>query len=102
VQNERDLPFLEPDLVRSMFSSGGAWARASGGRVRQRRKDLGLTLQRLADLSGTTVATVQRVESGALIPREHLKASIAYSLVLDVSQIWTYPSRQDLALAAAS
>lgn len=61
-----------------------------------------MTLQRLADLSATTVQTLQRVEAGLIVPREYLKASIAFALVMDPGDIWAWPSRAELSERAAS
>jgi transcriptional regulator with XRE-family HTH domain len=100
VQN--DEPFLDQEAVRSMFGPSSEWACQAGASIKARRLALGFTLQRLADLAGTTVQTIQRVETGKLIPREYLKASIAVALVLDVTDIWAWPPRHEICRQAAS
>ena len=95
-------PLLDEDSTRELFKPCGPWAARCGAAVRQRRKDLGLTLQTLADLSGTSLQTVSRIESGQLVPRDRLKAAISFALALEVDQLWTWPSRQEMFEKAAA
>jgi len=48
-----------------------------GSRIRKERKALGLTLERFAELVGTSKAMLQRVETGAKSPSVALLAEIA-------------------------
>jgi transcriptional regulator with XRE-family HTH domain len=48
-----------------------------GSKIRKERKTLGLTLEKFAELVGTSKATLQRVETGAKSPSIALLAEIA-------------------------
>lgn len=83
-------PFLDLDDVRRLARK---WAVDCGHRVEQRRTELGWDRRKLAALVGTTEATIHRVESGVMAPRDYLKMAIAAALAVDVATIWTYPTR---------
>lgn len=74
----------------------GDWAKACGGRMRSRRELLGFTLADLARYSSTTLQTISRAERGELVPRDHLKAAIALALLDDMSNLWPWPSREEM------
>jgi DNA-binding XRE family transcriptional regulator len=84
-------PFFELDAVRRMAAK---WAVDCGHRVAEARTRLGWDRRTLAGLVGTTEATIHRVESGALNPRDHLKFAIASALSVEISEIWQYPTRE--------
>lgn len=48
-----------------------------GTRIRDERKALGLSLKQFADLVGTSISSLQRVETGARSPSVHLLIEIA-------------------------
>lgn len=98
----RDEALLDEKAVRSLFGPSGDWSERCGRAVRQRRQDLGFTLQRLADLTGTTLQTISRIESGQLVPRDRMKAAIAYALALEVQDLWTYPTLREISDRAAA
>lgn len=80
------------------------WQRECGRRVQNRRILLGVTPTDLADLTGTTAATISRVESGAINPRDILRIAIAGVLRTEVADLWPYPTCErihDLAQAVA-
>lgn len=90
-----DLPeaFFDLDEMRRMVSK---WAVDCGERVTNRRKELGWDRRQLAAMTGTTEATVHRVEEGKINPREHLKLIFAATLQVEVSDLWPYPTRADV------
>lgn len=50
----------------------------------------------LAVLADTTPQTIDKVRRGRIVPREHLRYSIAMALGSDVSAIFPLPSREEL------
>lgn len=92
-------PFLDLDSVRTMVRK---WAIDCGNRVTKRRTDLAWDQARLAALVGTTEATISRVESGAVTPRDYLKLAIAGALSCEVIDLWPYPSRERVFAEAAA
>lgn len=90
--------FFDLDDVRRLV---GKWAIDCGTRVARRRADLGWDRQTLADLVGTTEATIHRIESGKLNPRDHMKLAVAAALQTEVVDLWPYPSRQAVYETAA-
>lgn len=84
-------PFLDTEDVRRLVSK---WAIDCGGRVKARRELLGWDRRQLAALADTTEATIHRIESGALNPRDHLKVIIASALQVEAAELWPFPSRE--------
>lgn len=93
-------PLLEADALRTLMGPGGAWAKECGARMKKRRLELKLSQETLARACDTRLQTISRVEGGALVPRDYLRAAIAYSLGLEVNDIWTPPTRPDMFKAA--
>lgn len=85
---------LEDDALRTFLGPGGRWASECGARVKHRRGELNFTLQRVADLTGSTPQTIARVESGAIVPRDKLRVAIAFALFVEVDRLWPWPSRE--------
>jgi DNA-binding XRE family transcriptional regulator len=77
------------------------WAIDCGARVEFKRGERGWTRSRLAFLVGTTEATIHRVESGALAPRDYLKIAIAAALATPVAELWPYPDSAAVFASAA-
>lgn len=78
------------------------WAIESGARLRVARNEMKLKQPQVADLAGTTVETVCRVELGQLVPRDYLRALLATAVGKDVEDIWPAPhSRRELMRRAA-
>lgn len=80
------------------------WQLDCGKRVASRRSLLGVTPRDLADLTGTTQATISRIEAGSLNPRDILRVAIAGVLRCEVADLWPYPTCErihDMAQAVA-
>ncbi len=96
------VPLLDRDALRDHFRPGGEWAIECGRRVRKLRKERGYTLEALAELIDSTAATVSRVELGAALPSDQLRAAIGYALVTDVAELWPEVDRKRLRSLAAA
>lgn len=96
----RTVPLLDTAAVRSLYEPAGEWAKDCGERVRRNREQHGFTLSRLAELADTNVQTIYKIERGLIVPREYLKASIAYALSVEVTDLWGPFSRRNLASRA--
>jgi DNA-binding XRE family transcriptional regulator len=84
------VPTLTADSFRRfMLREARVW----GGRVKERRKSLGLTLEQLAELAFTTPQTIHKVEQGQIVPRDHLRLSIAFALAREPEELFPLPSR---------
>lgn len=96
-----DLPeaFFDLDDVRRMVTK---WAVDCGKRVKARRGELGWDRRQLAAMTGTTEATVHRIEAGTLNPRDHLKLVFAATLQVEVAELWPYPLRADVYAGTAA
>lgn len=72
-----------------MESVAASW----GKRIAARRKVLGFTQQRLADLCGGVVqATISKIERGDLVPGNELKWKLAAALQLSLEELFAYPA----------
>lgn len=85
------------DEVRRLIST---WSVDCGARVAAWRERRGWNRQRLAQEAGTTEATIHRIESGKLHPRDHLKLAVAVALQVEVADIWEFPKRATIAPGA--
>lgn len=96
-------PLVSADRLRSYFDRE---ARTWGHLVKARRQDLGFTLDVVAKLADTTPQTVQKVESGAIQARDHLRVGLAFALQTEVDRLFPMPQRKtvlaELAAAVAS
>lgn len=92
-------PFFDLDEVRRMARK---WAVDCGSKVEAKRVERGWSRPRLAQLVGTTEATIHRVESGAVTPRDYLKMAIAAALATPVSELWPYPDTAAVFAGAAA
>lgn len=99
VSNSVPEPFFDLEAVRVMARK---WSIDCGTRVAKRRESFGWTRAQLAQLCGTTEATIHRVESGALAPRDYLKMAIAAALAEKVEVLWAYPTREAVFAGAAA
>jgi transcriptional regulator with XRE-family HTH domain len=87
----------EPWFQRSKVKTAVQhWAVESGVRLSQRRQELGFSRKLLAEITGTTEATVSRLESGQLTPRDDLRWICAGVLQCAVEDIWPYPTREQI------
>jgi len=64
------------------------WAAECGMRVRDRRKYLGLTQRHVAKATGFKIPTISRIETGAYLPSEGARYSIANALGTPVVTLW--------------
>lgn len=79
-----------PDALRRfMLREARVW----GVHVKSRRKSLGLTLEQLASLAGTTPQTIYKVEAGEIVARDHLRLSIAFALGCEADELFPTPTR---------
>jgi len=90
---------LDLDGVRRLL---GTWPVECGARVAARRVERGWDRSELAERVGTTEATIHRVESGKLTPRDYLKLAIAAALGSEVAEIWQFPDAASVHDRAAS
>ncbi|MEO1050572.1 MAG: helix-turn-helix transcriptional regulator [Bacteroidota bacterium] len=58
-----------------------------GNAIANARSLKGLSQEELAELSGISLRTIQRVESGSVIPRPHTLRSICQPLELEIAQL---------------
>lgn len=80
------------------------WQKECGNRITARRKVFGLHRRELANLCDTTEATIVRIESGTLNPKDGLRLLISAVLRCEVADLWRYPLCErinDLALDVA-
>lgn len=64
------------------------WAAKLGDRLRQRRKSLGLSLEDLSRLSGSTVPTLSNIERGKRDVKLSTLVSLAGALRVDLSELF--------------
>jgi transcriptional regulator with XRE-family HTH domain len=67
---------------------GAAWGR----RISARRKALGFSQARLADLLELAQPTISKIERGALIPNDDLKWRLAGALGMPLDELFAYPA----------
>lgn len=79
---------IDTPALREHLGPLGPWALESGARVRKYRERMGQSETWLAAIVGTTGQTIRQVEAGKLVPREYLRAAIAYALGQDIETIW--------------
>lgn len=65
-----------------------AWAEKIGGRLRERRKSLGLSLGDLSRLSGSTVPTLSNIERGKRDVKLSTLVSLTSALRLDLPSLF--------------
>lgn len=64
------------------------WAAAIGGKLRERRKLLGLSLEDLSRLSGSTIPTLSNIERGKRDVKLSTLVSLANALRIDLSALF--------------
>ena len=78
------------------------WVPECGKTLHRRRKEAGLSLVQLADMSDLTPATISRIENGLLVPNDATRALIAFALGARVEEIWpAIPQQRALEIAGA-
>ena len=65
-----------------------AWAKKIGGKLRERRKSLGLSLGELSRLSGSTVPTLSNIERGTRDVKLSTLISLTAALRLDLPNLF--------------
>lgn len=95
-------PIYSHEDLRRQLGPKSHWAIRCGALVRKRRTDLGLSLEQVAVLCDVSVNTVHKVETGALVPRDYLRAAVSFALALEVTDLWPPMRRAELAEAVAS
>ena len=69
------------------------WAEKIGGRLRERRTNLGLSLGDLSRLSGSTVPTLSNIERGTRDVKLSTLVSLASALRLDLPSLFVEGSK---------
>lgn len=68
------------------------WRKECGQRVANRRLLLGASRADVADLAGSDVSTITRIELGQINATDRLRVTLAAVLLCDVDDLWHYPS----------
>lgn len=84
--------FNRPDLLEWIAE----WRKGCGEAITRRRELFGLHRRELADMCSTTEATIIRIESGALAPKDELRMVIAAVLRCEVADLWRYPTCEQI------
>lgn len=79
---------IDSPALREHLGPNGPWASECGARVKKYRNRMGQTETWLAACVGSTTQTIRQIEAGKLVPREYLRAAIAYTLGQDIETIW--------------
>lgn len=86
---------IDSPALREYLGPRGPWAIECGERVRKFRQRIeNLSETMLAAQVGTTAQTIKMVEAGAIVPRDYLRAAIAFAVGQDVETIWPSLSRR--------
>jgi len=88
------------DLDRIRLSLVMTLAKEWGSRVRARRIALGLGQAQVAELVGTTIQTISKLERGEIVARDYLKIALAVRLHAEVDELFPWPARSELESAA--
>ena len=64
----------------------------AGDRIRQRRKELGLSLRELAKLAAVNHGDLSRVETGQMEPSAKLAAQVCHALGLPLAELYAMES----------
>lgn len=83
-------PAIDPERLRKYLQRE---CRFWGSAVRSRREELGLTLEQVAGLAGTTVQTLFKIEKGQIAARDHLRIALAFALATEVHRLFPMPDR---------
>lgn len=93
---------LDIEAVRSYVGPRGTWAVESGERVTRFRKKLHRDdINEFAKSCGVTGTSMKRIEAGELVPREYLRAVIAWNVGRDIEEIWPPLQRKQISALAA-
>jgi DNA-binding XRE family transcriptional regulator len=92
---------IDTAALRSQLGPQGPWAVRAGLRVAELRKRQGLSETHLAAAVSVTATTIKQIETGNLVPRDYLRAALAWALGRDVDDIWSPIRRDDVIDMAA-
>lgn len=95
-------PLLDEAALRKLVGSKSDWAKGCGLRMRTLRKARGFSPVQLAEITGVTQPTINRIETGEIIPRDHLRAAIAYALSVEITDVWEPVTRKRIGEMAAA
>lgn len=79
----------QPTVVQTL---GQRWGKA----VAERRASVDFSQTQLAELCGVTQQTISKIEAGAMIPHDRLKAVIANHLLIEPSDLFRWPTREEM------
>lgn len=82
------IELIDAPALREYLGPNGPWAVEAGARVRKYRQRLERTETWLGAAVGVSATTIREIEKGGLVPRDYLRAAIAYCLGQDVETIW--------------
>lgn len=89
------MELIDAPALREYLGPRGPWALECGDRVKKYRLRIeGMTETVLAATVGTTAQTIKMVEAGNLVPRDYLRAAIAFAVGQDVETIWPTLTRR--------
>jgi uncharacterized Tic20 family protein/DNA-binding XRE family transcriptional regulator len=70
-------------------------AKQLGNKIQELRKEKGMTQEDLAEKTGLSVRTIQRIESGEVDPRTYTLHQIADALGIDITELTKDPGEED-------
>lgn len=86
---------IDSPALREYLGPKGSWARECGDRARKYRLRIeNLTETKLAAMVGVSAQTIHMIEAGNIVPRDYLRAAIAFALGQDTDTIWPTLTRQ--------
>lgn len=77
-------------------------AQESGARIAELRKAKGMGPTMFAGIVGVPLQTLHKIEHGQIVPRDHLKATIALALGVELADLYRWPSTAELVKAVAA
>lgn len=92
----KETPLVDEQL-KDTFRGGGDTLKAWGAALKEKRDELTLTREQLAQLAATTQQTIARIEHGQLNPRDYTKVAIARSLGCETEDIFAWPRYEAVA-----
>lgn len=88
------MELIDTPALREYLGRGGPWALECGQRLRKYRERLQQTTTWLAATVGVSNQTIVEIEAGRLVPRDYLRAAIAFAVGQDIETIWPQLTRQ--------
>lgn len=73
-----------------------AWGEHIGAEIRTKRLTKGWGPTFFAGLIDVPLQTLHKIETGEIIPRDHLKAAIALALGVELSDLYPWPTAETL------